>query len=406
MRMPAKTTQAAIRTVRRLGLPIRALIHTHGASSRGKSTYAGPMTTRHSRTLAVFVGWLATSGFAPAFAQSDGMQVSQQYRISDSRFPAADPPGGGYIIWLDDRRVLFLGVDLQATVAHPQREIQYATYIWDVPSNIVSNYHPQRVLKPCYNDGKFVYGTWLETTKQLMVHQGPLGGEKPTTFPPKHNVEWNRFDCRVITPERLRFLAGGLGAREYVELRAEHGVVDLAPQSRLQIRADTDEFDYRLYSFDLQRVFRLQIDRLSSLRPVQWLPFSGEYLFADFSAPRRHQVFLVKPDGSAKRMALPTRDWEPPLRILGVRGGLVFSVSGSASSRSRFAGSQGLYVAIDERFDWLEQGYVPTFGVSPNGCRVAYIYAPTFLGISDGYEKWKQGEVANSLRLVDVCNRR
>jgi hypothetical protein len=134
---------------------------------------------------------------------------------------------------------------------------------------------------------------------------------------------------------------------------------------------------------------------------LRYLPFINEYFAEGARNSARLAAFAVFMTPTAKTRAVQLDgirnvrgEFHP------VRSGIVVN---SAGSDVRGSGA-GAYLVADMHVEQLVLGDVRSVSVSPNGCRIAFVYAASLNGLSQGYAAWKRGEVANTLRVIDLCH--
>jgi hypothetical protein len=341
-----------------------------------------------------------------AHAQFDDMKVSERYAVTDSRFPADYSMSPPLPIWIDNDTILFHGVDLEKSAKHSDRPLQVATYVWSITSNKVTKYRDERLIRACLSDGVIHYVTYDDVTKEAKLYEGSFGFETERHLPPMTEWVWNPFDCSVITGKEEPVATLRNAGRRIVQVRVEHGYVDVGPDRSFTVRRDEAQFDYRLGHAKRAESIKLEVDRTAAMRPVQWMPFSGDYLFTSNSGSRPMEVWKVSPKGTARKYTLPRRDWISPTVAFGVRNGIAFVAGWTESTTPRRPGTQGLYLLSDREFEWLEQGHVSAMSVSPDGCKLTYVFAPSTRAISENLAKLRAGQLVNTLRFIELCRTR
>jgi hypothetical protein len=247
--------------------------------------------------------------------------------------------------------------------------------------------------------------TYDDLTKEAKLYEGSFGFETERHLPPMTEWVWNPFDCSVITGKEEPVATLRKNGRRIVQVRSEHGYVDVGPDRSFDMRRNEPDFDYRLRHSQRTDV-KLDIDRTAPTKPIQWMPFGGEYLFANIAGVRPLESWKVSPLGLSRKYIVPRRDWSTPTVIIGVRDGIVFFAGSTDSARGRYPGTQGLYLVSDRGFEWLEQGHVSAISVSLDGCKLTYVFAPSTRAISENTHKLRAGYVANTLRFIELCKTR
>ena len=100
-------------------------------------------------------------------------------------------------------------------------------------------------------------------------------------------------------------------------------------------------------------------------------------------------------------MEIPKGPWDGR-RYLAVRDGILLV----SKLRRSFSdpGNAGVFLLINGNARKLVTGMPKQVTVSPDGCKVAFEYAWSQQERIDGYKAWRQGRVANTIRMVDICD--
>lgn len=330
-------------------------------------------------------------------------QAHPPYLMVDSGFPAEDfwP-----IAWIDNDRVLFNGVDLQAAnpceTKDPRcgvRGLFNAAYVWDVRVNTVTKYKDRKFGRLCIQGGYISYTAHdrLEDDR-ASVYQGGFGREKKVGTPQEYGYR-SRVSCRFYRKP----WPSAMTTRNVEPLLERHGYIDYGPLEWSE-RTEEDEADRRpkLRSPEGKRIAALEFDtKYQVAKRFAYLPFEDRYFAkGDTGRVEITPAFYLTPKGDVNRIDVPQGAWGSPA-YYGVLGG-IFIVSGNRKSFSE-PGDAGGYLYQNGAVAKVVTGSPRRVSVSPNGCRVAFVYSRSQQAQSDGYREWKKGLPGNTIRMVDLC---
>jgi hypothetical protein len=321
------------------------------------------------------------------------------FPVTDSQFPAQEGRSGTF--WLDNDRVLFTGVDLAATVA--TNRITIATYIWDSKSRTVSKYREGHILQPCMDGDEIAFFTFtFGATPIRRVHvRGRPGAEVETIVP--NGTQLNDFDCTLIDGERGPMRLGEKKNRRVIQAHRDDGYFDLGPFDRFFLRKNSEDFQYRLIKPSGDSVL-IELDPTVVATPVAYHPPSKQYIFVELQWEHGlNRAWLVSKSGRVEQMKLPSDGWERPVHIFLTKRGIALHVTSTTTTKFATPGNAGLWLVRDGKLTRLQRGHITDVSVSPDGCKLAFIYAASIDAQSSGRGAWRAGEIANTLQRMDLC---
>ena len=308
--------------------------------------------------------------------------------------------------WVDNERVLFTAVQLgtyPCDHSDPTRcgphAFHLVTSIWNVKDNSVAVYIPRILTDLCVHDGYISYKRREHLTDpQGSVFAGPFGKERRLGWTREYGYR-NVVSCRYYH-EAPKPLAE---KRRAALLLEEHGYVDFGPDLMPRERLSSDDIKPILRSFDGKKAIRLDIEEryLQNRRlRFSYSPFLKEYfaradvIDASVLAP----AFYLTPDGAVRKVEFGNK------RKLGgayyaVKPGIFISTAGDRLD-GRYGGG---YVLSSKGFSQVISGALQSVSVSPDGCKVAFIYASSSKAFATGYADWRAGKPGNTIRMIDLC---
>jgi hypothetical protein len=346
-------------------------------------------------------------------------QAHPPYVMIDSGFPAMDLYGLHQDKWIDNDRFLFSGVQKPTAdvnfIARAPGDLQIATFIWDIRTNKVEKYREYPLADFCVIGNRVFYKIKnREIPKKADAFSGVFGREKVIDLPEKYWV--NQISCTYYTnePEWSRRRAALHTATEWVyPLLAEHGWLEssaaplgTAPhalgartpvlvrkngQERIELKAITPTPSIMSGGVGLNPGYRLS-----------YLPFENRYLIWASVANLNNMppAWYLKPSGEVERIVIPGGPWTSA-RYYAVKAGLFFvAFEGKRPPHEHAVG--GGYLLRDGAVSKVVTGRMDSVAVSPDGCKVAFVY-PAKGGQTEGYREWQVGKPGNTLRAVNLC---
>lgn len=330
--------------------------------------------------------------------------ATSSYRLVDSGQAMGNPPGGGpAIVWLDDKRVLFVGLNKE----RPYGTLADQLMIWNTGTGAVETYKANGRGIYCYNplSQEISYFTSSDQSVAIDVKFwfGRLGQERI--------AEEGRFlNMGPSTCENYqdgRDYPGELTGKRPIRLLEEHGY--LWPSS---MNTEVSIWNVPLQMFNPagKKVTDLPIGH----REANFITF---YLFKQAyfiersgisnASPGQGDVpttldtretrigWWVHPDGRVEVVEIPPRSklydgFEGPSgdRFLPTRvGTFIPHLDLDASMR-------GGYLVRGDGFIKIVDGWLTDAAVSPDGCRIAFKYEPDKIG----------GGKPAMLSLIDFCS--
>ena len=355
------------------------------------------VTKRLSRWILSVIG--TTLGLALALSNALA-QAHPLYQMLDSGFPAED---AFPVVWIDNYRVMFTGVELGKLAEQPSQPYYYrglknAAFVWDVSQNKVTKFKDVILSTFCSTGSYISYRIAESQSKKqtVVVYAGQFGVEKKLGSSgafPYHNPTSCRYYSKPFLPV----------GRKVGFLLEHDGFVDFGPiDGRFRTVEDREDSRPKLRSLDNKRVIPLDIDpryRANWTITFSYLPFANQYLARGDTGNSSEltPAIYLSPQGSIRMVEFPTKR-SLGGRYSGVRPGVFLSTDGD-----RQPGSEGGYLLTDSRLTKVVTGTLRRTSASPDGCKVAFVYAPHRYALSDGYSEWKQGKPGNTIRMVDLC---
>jgi hypothetical protein len=135
---------------------------------------------------------------------------------------------------------------------------------------------------------------------------------------------------------------------------------------------------------------------------VNYLPFADKYLVSGISNSTSNlpPAWYLKPNGDVERIVVPIGPWNSA-KYFGVRPGL-FLVSGNAKGIDD-PGYAGGYLVAGGSINKVASGNLRQLSVSPDGCRLAFIFSRSQKDQAAGYRAWKDGSPGNTVHMLDLC---
>jgi len=304
-----------------------------------------------------------------------------------------EPPEQRGLVWLDNRRVMFVGFVPENRASRGPRAI----HIWDVVANTVTQYSTHE--RFCYNEGYILtfdrsqrLGTPDAPRSWTPLRYGLLGQEKDDvcdTLTGRGCPRWLNKSCKPveIPPDSSPL---GKDSGVFLQLRSGDGALVAKVGTEGKGSPKTDEERKNLYSRPMWlfskhhpqgRVLPFLFSEAIGATRAIYSVFGARYVFipgrpiddpltssTGWPDGRPQPVYLMNSDGNVQTIHVPSRrDWNTVLLAMPAVPGLVFSGHGGV----RKAGG-GVFL-YDERDVWrLDRGFTSTIAVSPDGCKLAY----------------------------------
>jgi hypothetical protein len=134
-----------------------------------------------------------------------------------------------------------------------------------------------------------------------------------------------------------------------------------------------------------------------------YLPWADEYLVVGRwgSNLKPNPAWYLNSKGEVKEVKWPEGEWTASAPYVPTRVGLLAWASKRTGPDSF---SRGHYLIKDGKATQIAVGYFwKGTAVSPNGCKIAFRHAVNSKDEALGYQAWKAGGAANTLRTIDVC---
>lgn len=342
---------------------------------------------RHTPVLIVVIAVaVGSSTFESSIAQSRLESISKspshserKYRILDSRsrahtFGAGDPQ----FFWINNDELLFMAVQVSPDASAQNKErINYTVSRWDTRSGAVSKVRDFGEDRPriCYYDGQVLY-QFRRSDESLVAYHGKLGEPERAVDP----TEYGQLFCRRL--DEIPKIPHWMKEREARRLeRINDGFVDFG-----ELKKAMENTPVRLYRYGEKQEAGIQLP--FGRRDISWrFPY---YQFKDAYFVESHYwvhprpkeipypVFWLYRDGRVEKIAdVPWGPWRSRASffVFPTRAGLVLY---SHNARSEFEiAYAGLYLFSAGKVERIVAGWVVGTAVSPDGCKLAFTYAPT-----------------------------
>lgn len=377
--------------------------------AKGSHVY---LSRSHPLTLLLFT---AAIHFGSANAQRDEPPV---FRIVDSGFPAeirfADD-----LRWVDDRRLLFTGVELGTYSPNGKYEDGYGptglkihTYLWDTVAKTVRLYKDGRLGSVCTQRSYISYRllTRRAGTDEVVVYAGEFGQEKRIERP---ELRWfNPVSC-IYASEKPAWIKRReeLGARSWVSPLLEyHGWLEetkglknspSTEDPRLPVLRKNESDPGKVLS-----VVPFPSRTLNQGYDVSFVPFLDRYLIHGRSNSTTYlaPAWYLEPNGSTRAIKVPDGPWRGARRYVAVRPGVL--LFGGRHQNWDDPGDSGEYLIANERATKVLTGWARGLRASPGGCLVAFVLVPYPRYEAEGMSKQRIGQTAHTVQMTDVCLQR
>lgn len=318
--------------------------------------------------------------------------------------------GGRRIDWIDSERVLFAGHsqdEFNRRFVSQSGDVMHSLRIWNTNSGAIDHIDEAEGAH-CYFNGYLTYDVYRRGgVRDVVTRFGALGHPEQVQVPqsyfagdaPAKRDEWRHlFNCR--TYHRADF---GPEAMCITPLLEGDGFLDetggkCSPHVEQQIRAlrerGGDEFKFDREFSERNILYYAQLgkpaielaikSREIQLSPIlaRYVVWSKEYVLFSREAkdtprpgswPRVAQtVYLLSRGGSISRIDIP---WTSTTKAgfvaaLPTKRGLL--VAHGAPTTFRTPGPAGLYLLNEGELTLVRRGFITTFSVAPDGCKVAF----------------------------------
>lgn len=303
------------------------------------------------------------------------------------------------VVWMDDQRILFVGVKT------PYSEEKPALWIWNIDEGF-ERYKPI-VRSICYSEGIIsytAYKTPMYKKGEATYFYGNFREEKVTQFP--KNGYFDRINCSILDERPGKKNKYGRGR---LLLKDGYGVLDVGPgdmkNKRIPIYFSKDEASEPI-------LMPFYIHQISSSQK-RYYPFKDAHLlYGNYDnqnyyienksiddAPPQKLWWLYK-DGNVEEFTIPPGPWllGGYTYIRAVRGGIFLVYFGNAKVEGW--GGQGGYLIQGEKATKVIDGYLYGATTAPDGCRVAVSQAP-----GEEHSKYER-QKKQTLKIIDFCNTR
>jgi hypothetical protein len=329
------------------------------------------------------------------------------YKMVDSGFPV-DAQLPGDINWIDSDRVLFKGVVLGTYKERGPYPPNYSgfglleiAHVWNVKKNTIAPYgDSQKGLRNFCSYKGYVSYEWNDR-----IYAGKFGEEKEVSNAVA-SVWRNKFSCKVH-PDGGEFLKWReTNKRHAIQLLEQHGWLDGGPEhSSVPLEEFRKPRNLVLYenarSTGKEIPIPVSIDNRTSV--TTYLPWADEYLVVGRwgSAGKLSPAWYLDPRGNVSEVKWPEGEWSASPVYVPTRVGLLAWASKRTGPDSFL---RGHYIIKDGLAKQIAVGYFwKGTTVSPDGCKIAFRHARSSKDEALGYQAWKAGAIANTLRAIDVC---
>ncbi len=303
------------------------------------------------------------------------------------------PPEERGLIWLDNRRVMFVGFVPENKASRGPKAI----HIWDVVANTVTQYSTHE--RFCYSEGYILtfdrsqrVGTPESPRFLTPLRYGLLGQEKDDVCDTLTGSGCPRALNKSCKPLEIPPDSSPLGKSSgvFLQLRSGDGALVANVGTEGKGSPKTDEERKNLYSRPMLlfskrqpqgRVLPFLFSEAIGATRAMYSVFAARYVFipgrpiddpltssTGWPEGRAKPVYLMNSDGEVQTIQVPSRrDWTNIQLAAPAVPGLVFVGSGGVKK-----GGGGVFL-YDQHDVWrLDRGFTSTIAVSPDGCKLAY----------------------------------
>ncbi len=316
-------------------------------------------------------------------------------------FTYADTPSR--IFWLDNTLVLMsINTRVHYADEHGILLRKKIVIVWNTITNNVTEYMEGNIL--CFNP--IDHWVQIEKINNLPNTRKFLQGEWGSEMQPYMAVRGEKSHVNQFSCRRNPGLSNRLLPDKHITtpLYEEHGLLDWGQVGTFKRPwMKTSTLAYRITGKSAPVEITYLYDELDSLS-VRYYPFADAYLLSGnlgiriANEPRdRRAARLLTPDGKVSKILVPSEFWEKNYYrgadVLYSRVGVVWLVPESPVTGSIQLGGAYIQAHDGKIFKVSDQGFSKA-SVSPDGCRIAYIY-----GVSDP----KKLHYRKSVRSTDLC---
>lgn len=275
----------------------------------------------------------------------------------------ADPISDPHIYWIDNDRVLFRtvkGNDKTRISSGP-----FNLSIWEIGKGVkaYTGYHAS--VTACIREG-MIHRTQKDSQGKVQRFYGKFGEEKEFEFPKTKGAFFDDMNCRVN--DNAEIVSKRQSGRRIRPLLNRHGYLDLGPQNK---PSRLHKEPRKLFRSGDNKALEISIPP-SDIDRILYYEFKDAYMVYSYEAGKR--FWWLYPDSKLEEvrtsfgMAYPT---------------LSGFVAGRGKPKSDYdPGTVGLYFWSDKQHIKLISGYVHSVAVSPDGCKLAFVHYPYFMGTS------------------------
>lgn len=321
--------------------------------------------------------------------------VEAKFRRLESHIDVPRIPYRSRAGWLDNRRLLFVGVKRDEANRENEAPVFPELYLWDTDENRITLLRTARAIFDLCVDRShvsYLYATVdAQKANRLASGRFPDLIERETTGEESRRL-FMRPDCERAPdlPNENIFATTWLRT-EHGYLYRENGVVTLHRPDGTTTRVDVG------------------VDNNTS--PGVYAPFRDSYLVRGGYRDRHgHEIklssnakpgdgavlFWLRPNGETTAVDIPYGVWDSPGPFKYYPSAMGVLLPGGRSSNDNFPGFTGLYLFEDGGLTRrLAAGPSSVLAISPNGCRVAYANAPTPAAARHGI----------TMNYINLCHR-
>jgi hypothetical protein len=325
-----------------------------------------------------------------------------RYPVWDSKVPVDEQT---HPVWLNNSQVIFMGYELDPT--NPPKQIGLAweiprgVYVWDLQKGTAVRDHSWDGTNSWCVSGEYRSFHRLRsgTDKTYDLVQGKVGEEQVQTLPAKH---WfNKISCHYYTSLPYWRVEGK--QNQSLPLLEKHGYLDFGVP--IWVDPSGKDKDIILYKQNPKQSVNLPLTGRQVEFQTSYAEFADAYVLKGKQRTSDAvPVWQLNPDSTLMKILDPKgRDWE---RIgwgnvnLTKKG--LFLVGGRAGYDT--VGTAGAYLFVNDHPLRLIAGLVWNESVSPDGCKVAFVYVMHSLAGTESVQALRQGKPGTrTLKIIDLC---
>lgn len=269
--------------------------------------------------------------------------------------------------WISDDEVLIMGYVLtksssQISGAQKPKTVSQDIILWNTNTGDTQSIATHVGGLLCYYDGNILYDKYTSRPGHLQRFFGPIGSERPIDTRPTLDA----VRCRTGNDLKdFSFIASYAGPTPR-ELSL--------PQGRLFLpQGYYGPLDFQPNGASAPIQVGIGADAFVSWRTtgIRYYPFKGAYLMATDRPPvDRFRFWWLYPDGKKKDIAIAGGPWDryaSSSNFQATKAGIIAHVMETGDWDLRLVGENGFTNLVSR---------VYRYAVSPDGCKVAYIYQP------------------------------